>query len=295
MPVTTCQEPAFHEAGDMVQLIKSIDELRTLLHSTGYCRKNIGFVPTMGYLHKGHLELVERAKKLSDVVVVSIFVNPTQFGENEDFNVYPRDRDRDIKLLSEFAPLIIFAPTGTVMYPKGYCSWVDVECLENRLCGLRRPKHFRGVATVIAKLLNIITPDLMFMGEKDYQQVVILEKMISDLNFNTKIIRCATVREADGLAMSSRNQYLTPAERERAAVIYRSLVTAKKMFADGTAESSVIKSEIKAAIEDAGGVLDYVEVVDSLTLENIDKAVAGCRIVVAAFFGNTRLIDNIGL
>ncbi len=252
----------------------------------------IGFVPTMGYLHEGHLSLVKAAKKDCDTVVVSIFVNPSQFGPNEDLSQYPRDLDKDVQLLSELNVDYIFFPNKKEMYPDNHKTWINVEKITTILCGKSRPTHFRGVTTIVAKLLNIVNPDLMYMGEKDFQQIVVLEQMIRDLHFQTKIVRCPLIREIDGLAMSSRNKYLSPKGRKDALCLYKSLLLAKTEFENGRIISKKIKLKMKQLIESKNGNIDYIEFVDPETLESVPELKKGDRVLLAVKIENTRLIDN---
>ncbi len=270
----------------LVKTISQMMQISTKLKGT------IGFVPTMGYLHRGHLSLVETAKKNADIVIVSIFVNPTQFSPNEDLSQYPRDIDSDIKLLSELDVDYIFFPQESEMYPDGYKTWVNVDKITQVLCGKSRPTHFKGVTTIVAKLMNIVDPDLMYMGEKDFQQLVVLRQMAKDLNFKTEIIGCPIIREEDGLAMSSRNKYLSPAGRKNALCLHKVLLLAKKRFRQNITNSSKIITEMADLIENMEGVIDYIEVVDPDTLEHITELKKGCRILLAVIIENTRLIDN---
>jgi len=271
-------------------LINSIEEMSTI------CRQmigKVGFVPTMGFLHQGHLSLVKEAKRISDVIVVSIFVNPTQFGANEDLSNYPRNIERDIKLLTELDVDYIFFPTNEQMYPNDFKTWVNVDKITQVLCGRSRPTHFRGVTTIVTKLMNIIEPDFMFMGEKDFQQLVVLRQMVKDLNFKTKIVGCSIKRERDGLALSSRNKYLTKIGREKALCLNKSLLLAQKLFNENIQSSDEIISQMTDLIEDNEGVIDYIEAFDPNTLEHITNIVSGSRIALAIVIENTRLIDNI--
>ena len=276
-----------------VPIIDNKAEMRELI---SHIRKNnniIGFVPTMGYLHKGHLSLVQKAKEISDIVIVSIYVNPAQFSQGEDLSRYPRNIDHDLTLLKNLHTDYVFIPQEDKMYDPDHKTWVHVTELEDKLCGKSRKDHFRGVATIVLKLLNIVSTDLMFMGEKDYQQVVILEKMISDLDLPVKIIRCPTIREEDGLAMSSRNSYLSPEIRINATSLYQSLNHAKDMFHKGIPEVKEVIREMRIIIESKGGKIDYIEAFDSKILQQIDHLSKGSRIALAVFFDGTRLIDNI--
>lgn len=256
--------------------------------------KKIGFVPTMGALHEGHLSLVRQSKRDNDITVVSIFVNPTQFGPNEDYSRYPRRFDKDKELLEREGVDYIFYPNVSDMYPEGYETYVILEKLPNHLCGLSRPGHFKGVATVVTKLFNIVQPDVAYFGQKDYQQAQIIKKMVSDLNFPIEIVVMPIVREEDGLAMSSRNVYLSPDERKNAIVIYRSLQKAKELILSGEKNIEKVKDEMKKVIESVPSRIDYIEIVDPLTLESLDKIPDKGEVVVAVavFIGNARLIDN---
>ncbi|HPW25354.1 MAG TPA: pantoate--beta-alanine ligase [Candidatus Syntrophosphaera thermopropionivorans] len=277
-----------------MQIYKTIAETREALAGKAL-QKKIGFVPTMGALHKGHLSLVERCHSESDLTVVSIYVNPTQFGPQEDLNHYPRNLEKDIDLLRNYHVDIVFTPDDVQMYPEGYCTWVQVEGLSDILCGASRPGHFRGVATIVLKLMHIVNPKLMFMGMKDYQQIIVLEKMIEDLNLETKIVRCPIVREPDGLAMSSRNSYLTPDERQRATCLIKALKNAQKMVNEGHLDSSILISEAENIIKQSDGRIDYIKIVDGSTLQELPEVRSGSRMMLAVYIGNTRLIDNIEL
>ncbi|HOJ42115.1 MAG TPA: pantoate--beta-alanine ligase [Candidatus Syntrophosphaera thermopropionivorans] len=277
-----------------MQIYKTIAEIREALAGKAL-QKKIGFVPTMGALHKGHLSLVERCHSESDLTVVSIYVNPTQFGPQEDLNHYPRNLEKDIDLLRNYHVDIVFTPDDVQMYPEGYCTWVQVEGLSDILCGASRPGHFRGVATIVLKLMHIVNPKLMFMGMKDYQQIIVLEKMIEDLNLETKIVRCPIVREPDGLAMSSRNSYLTPDERQRATCLIKALKNAQQMVNEGYLDSSILISEAENIIKQSDGRIDYIKIVDGSTLQELPEVRSGSRMMLAVYIGNTRLIDNIEL
>lgn len=273
-------------------VINSINEMRSAVkRSDG----KIGFVPTMGFLHEGHLSLVEAAKKISDVVIVSIYVNPTQFGPEEDLEKYPRDFKRDLQLLADHKVDYVFFPDNEMMYPADYKSWVNVEEITEVLCGKSRKNHFRGVTTIVAKLMNIIQPDFLFLGEKDFQQLKVLQQMGKDLNFPTEIIGCPLIREQDGLAMSSRNKYLSSIERKNALCLYKSLLLAKQLFSSGIRDAKKILSEMRKLIESDLGVIDYIEIVDPVSLRSVQKADADSRVVLAVFIGKTRLIDNMNI
>ncbi len=246
----------------------------------------------MGYLHEGHLSLVRIARQKSDIAVVSIFVNPTQFGPHEDFKNYPRDLKRDMKILKREGVDIVFYPETKKMYPPDYRTYVEVEKLGKVLCGVARPHHFRGVTTVVLKLFNIIHPDIAVFGQKDYQQAVIIERMVKELNLDVKIVLGKTIREKDGLAMSSRNAYLSQEQRKNAVVIYQSLQWIRHVYQKGYTDRRKILKKISSMIEQEGGKVDYIEAVNKATLKSVYKLRKGTLIAVAAYFGKTRLIDN---
>ena len=252
----------------------------------------IGFVPTMGFLHEGHLSLVRASKKESDSTVVSIYVNPSQFGANEDLSSYPRNFDKDVELLADLEVDYVFFPSNEEMYPNGYKTWINTDEITNVLCGASRPTHFRGVTTIVAKFVQIIQPQLMFMGEKDFQQIVVLETMLKDLNFECKIRRCGIVRESDGLAMSSRNKYLNTDDRKKALCLSKSLKHANMIFKSGNNDTQHIKKKISQIIKKSKGEIDYIEIVDSNTLQPVGEIEKGNRILLAVKIGKTRLIDN---
>jgi len=255
--------------------------------------KRIGFVPTMGYLHEGHLALVRKARELADIVVVSIFINPTQFGPKEDLAKYPRDFDRDSNLLEQEKTDIIFFPDSKDMYPKGYTTYVQVRDLQNYLCGKSRTGHFVGVATVVAKLFNIVKPHFAVLGQKDYQQLKVIERMAQDLNMNLEIIGYPTVREQDGLAMSSRNTYLSPDERSRALLISASLAEAERLFRNGTRDAVLIQREVERILKSKEGIdIEYVSVANPETLEDVEQIQDKALVAIACHVGKTRLIDN---
>jgi pantoate--beta-alanine ligase len=257
--------------------------------------RTIGLVPTMGALHEGHLSLVREARRMCDIVVVSVFVNPTQFGPAEDFEHYPRDLTKDTALLTDYNVDYIFAPTAEEMYPKGFCTYVNVSGLSKLLEGESRPGHFRGVATVVSILLNTVRPDFAFFGQKDAQQSVIIRRMVKDLAFDTEIVVLPTVREDSGLAISSRNLYLAEQERESAAVIHHALAKAKESFKKGERHAAKLAEAVRSTIEtEPHARLGYVSVVDAETLETVEKIEdRPVLIAVAAYIGKTRLIDNI--
>jgi len=283
---------------NVLKRIHTIGEIRAIVRACKLEGKKLGFVPTMGALHQGHLSLVRAAKAKSDVVAVSIFVNPTQFGPNEDFSRYPRTLEKDCELLEQEGADVVFAPSAQEMYsseelPARAITWVTVEGLSERLCGKSRPAHFRGVATIVAKLLNIVEPELAFFGQKDAAQVAVIRRMVSDLNIPVQIEVCPIVREADGLALSSRNAYLSSDERKMALVLHASLQRAQKLFDDGERDAAkVAAAGKKAFIWQPGVKLDYFEIVDPETLEPVEAVNKPVLVAVAAFVGNTRLIDN---
>lgn len=276
--------------------ISSTDAMTALSKEARRAGKRIGFVPTMGALHAGHLSLVRAARARTDLVVVSIFVNPTQFGPNEDFGKYPRTLERDLKMLSSEKADCVFLPAVEEMYPAGAASWVTVDGLSERLDGRSRPGHFRGVTTIVSKLFNIVHPDSAFFGQKDAAQAAVIRKMVRDLNFDIEIVVCPIVRESDGLAMSSRNAYLSPNERKQAAALYRSLMRVQTLADQGEAASSRLIAAGKEIIgEDPEVRLDYFEIVNPDTLEPLPDISRGALVAVAAYLGSTRLIDNIVL
>jgi pantoate--beta-alanine ligase len=258
--------------------------------------KRLGFVPTMGALHAGHLSLVQAARSQCAAVAASVFVNPTQFGPNEDLSKYPRDLDRDRELLEKENVDLLFAPPAEEMYPAGAVTWVTVEGLSERLEGKSRPGHFRGVATIVSKLFNIIEPDRAYFGQKDAQQAVIIRKMARDLDLAVEVVVCPTVRESDGLALSSRNVYLNAEERKQALVLYRALCRVQSMVDLGERGAAKLReAAVQMFAEEKQVRLDYFEIVDKKTLQPVDDITAGALIVVAAYVGKTRLIDNISL
>jgi pantoate--beta-alanine ligase len=279
-----------------VQILKKIDETRTALRVAKAAHKRVGLVPTMGALHEGHLSLVRSAKAQCGVIAASIFVNPTQFGPNEDFSKYPRMFERDCDLLQKEGVDFVFAPSVEEMYPAGAITYVTVEGMSEKLCGKSRPGHFRGVTTVVAKLFTIVEPDIAFFGQKDAAQVAIIRRMAQDLNFPVEIVACPIVREPDGLAMSSRNAYLNPQQRQQALVLSRSLQQVQKAFAQGERDGpQLIVAGKNAFATEPGAWLDYLELVDPETLDPMDHVSSKALVAVAAFVGTTRLIDNVVL
>jgi pantoate--beta-alanine ligase len=277
-----------------MKILHTIEEMRTACRTARSGGKRLGFVPTMGALHEGHLSLVRAAKTSCDVVAASIFVNPTQFGPNEDLAKYPRTFDRDRELLEKAGVNLLFAPSAEEMYPAGATTWVTVEGLSGKLDGRSRPGHFRGVTTVVAKLFHIVEPDAAFFGQKDAAQVAIIRHMVRDLSLAVEIVACPIVREADGLAMSSRNAYLDLQQRKQAAVLHRALLRVKKSWKAGERDALKLLAEGREEIAEEKSVrLDYLEIVDPNTLDSVDTTTSGALVAVAAFVGPTRLIDNI--
>ena len=277
-----------------MKLVDNISRMATLARMYKKEGKSVGFVPTMGALHEGHLSLIRTAKKHTDVVVISIFVNPIQFGVTEDFDKYPRDIKRDEELARTTGADIIFYPPVSQMYPDGYSTFVFVEGLTDTLCGAFRPGHFKGVATVVAKLFGIVKPDIAYFGQKDAQQAVVIKKMAEDLNMGIEIKILPIIREEDGLAMSSRNAYLSEEERRDAIVLYRSLEKAEGMTKHGERDPKKIMKAITEMIcEVPSAKIDYVSIVDAKSLKNIDKISQEALIAIAVYIGKTRLIDNI--
>jgi pantoate--beta-alanine ligase len=275
-------------------IIETIKELKEVLRSNKKEGRSIGFVPTMGYLHEGHLSLIQAARKENDLVVISIFVNPTQFGAGEDLDSYPRDLDRDIQLSESAGADILFHPAVSEMYPEKYHTYVEVNDITNRLCGISRPTHFRGVATVVSKLFNILQPDKAYFGQKDAQQVAVIQKMVRDLNMNVEIIPCPIVREADGLAMSSRNTYLSPEQRQAALVLSKTLFAARGKIQQGCLDAAQLKSWMLQSIRsEPMANIDYVEIVNAFDLNEVRTIQGSILIALAVKFGKTRLIDNI--
>ncbi len=255
--------------------------------------KKIGFVPTMGYLHEGHLALVRKASELGDVIVVSIFVNPIQFGPQEDLAKYPRDFERDTALLEKEQTDIVFYPSAEEMYHHDFSTYVEVKKLQDFLCGKTRTGHFVGVATVVTKLFNIVKPHFAVFGQKDFQQLAVIEKMVRDLNMDIEIVGCPTVREKDGLAMSSRNTYLSSSERDKALLISKSLKKAENLFLEGERNTAVLKKEVEGVLLQKEGVnIEYIDICDVHTLEDLDTINNKAVLAIACRIGKTRLIDN---
>ncbi|OGX27384.1 MAG: pantoate--beta-alanine ligase [Omnitrophica WOR_2 bacterium RIFCSPHIGHO2_01_FULL_52_10] len=277
-----------------MRVVRSVRSIQQLIRKAKSAGKTIGFVPTMGALHDGHRSLLRRCHRENDLVVLSIFVNPKQFGPEEDFGKYPRREQADKKLAKKEKVDIMFVPTAEEMYPEGYLTYIEVERMTHVLCGKSRPGHFRGVTTVVGKLLNIVMPDVLYLGQKDAQQAAVVTRMARDLNFSVIVKICPTVREADGLAMSSRNEYLTVSQRKEAKVLYRSLREARQNVTAGNHSAMAIISKIRSRITRAGsGRIDYIECVDADTFTPLKRIQGKTMIVLAVWFGKTRLIDNI--
>lgn len=278
-----------------MEVITNINNIKTKIKNFKTNNQSIGFVPTMGYLHEGHLSLIKKAKSENDKVIVSIFVNPIQFGVNEDLSKYPRNLEKDIVACKSLGVDILFTPTENEMYPNGFSSFSEVTTLTNTLCGKSRPNHFRGVTTVVLKLLNITECTRAYFGQKDYQQYKIIDKMVKDLNINTTIVPCPILREKDGLAKSSRNVYLNEAERKAALCLNKSLTLAlKALKEEQITDASKVKSLIVTEIEkEPLAKIDYVEIVSQNNLESVSTIDENILIPIAVFIGKTRLIDNV--
>ena len=274
-----------------MKVIESIAEMRAVRKQLA---EPVGVVPTMGALHEGHLSLVRRARAENPTLLVTLFVNPAQFGPNEDFKTYPRDTERDLSLLEKEGTDIVFMPPTEEIYPPGFNSWVDIEGVTERLEEASRPGHFRGVATVVAKLFIITQPTKAYFGQKDAQQSVVLKKMVSELSMDLEMVILPTVREADGLAVSSRNVYLNAEERKAAAVLYRALKLAQQLWSDGERDAERIRRQMRELIKkEPLATIDYVSIADAETLEELDEVRAGALVSMAVKIGTTRLIDNI--
>lgn len=276
-----------------MKVLKTIDGVKKLRLKLP---EPVGFVPTMGYLHEGHLVLARRAKAENASVVVSIFVNPTQFGPQEDFKKYPRDPKRDLAMLEKEGVDVVFMPSVAEMYPKGFNSWVEVSRITERLEGASRAGHFRGVATVVAKLFNIVQPDRAYFGQKDAQQLIVIKKMVAELDMNLEIVAVPMVREPDGLAMSSRNTYLNSEERKAAVVLYQALTLAQKLWSGGEKDAKVIRQKMTELIQKQPlAHIDYISIADAETLDELDKVKPQALVSLAVRIGKTRLIDNVVL
>jgi pantoate--beta-alanine ligase len=276
-----------------MQVVGPIFEIRALRQKLS---GTVGFVPTMGYLHKGHLALVKQARIENSAVIVSIYVNPTQFGPREDFGAYPRDLNRDLELLRKEGADIVFVPSNDEMYPPEFSSWVDVEKVTERLEGASRPGHFRGVATVVAKLFNIVQPSRAYFGQKDAQQVIVIKRIVAGLNMGIEIVVVPTVRESNGLAMSSRNIYLSPKERQAAMILFKALTLARQLRRGGEKDAEEIRRQMTSLIQkEPLAQIDYVSIADAETLEELNLLDRPTVASLAVRIGKTRLIDNMPL
>ncbi len=276
-----------------MRIVKTIEEVRTLVKGWKAEGLSVGLVPTMGYLHEGHGSLIARARKENERVVVSIFVNPMQFGPGEDLESYPRDLEKDSAYCESLGADLIFHPEPEEMYTEGFCSYVDMSVLTEELCGLSRPVHFRGVCTVVNKLFNIVQPDRAYFGQKDAQQLAVIRRMVEDLNMDLEIVGCPIVREEDGLAKSSRNTYLSKEEREAARVLSRAVRLGEELVAAGERDAKKLVSEMAAVIEQEPlARIDYVKAVDGLSMQQIETVKLPMLVALAVFIGKTRLIDN---
>jgi pantoate--beta-alanine ligase len=277
-----------------MEIIKDSENMQNKILLLKRSSKTIGFVPTMGALHEGHLSLIKQAKKENQIVVVSIFVNPKQFGPNEDYNKYPRVHDQDISLCEKEFVDFLFLPQENTFYDTNHLTYVEVEDLSNLHCGKSRPGHFRGVTTVVAKLFNIIQPDKAYFGKKDFQQLVIIKKMVEDLSFPIEIIGCPIIRDFDGLALSSRNKYLSNEERKVALKISQSLIKAKEFILKNEKDSQFIYNKIFEELNSSEGIkIDYISIVDDKLLKPVKNISKNTVILIACFVGSTRLIDNL--
>lgn len=276
-----------------MKIVTTIQEAKEQIKEWKDQGLSVGLVPSMGYLHEGHASLMKAAVSQMDKVAVSVFVNPTQFGPNEDYDSYPRDLDHDIAICEEQGVDLIFHPSVEEMYGKNYNTYVTMETLGDELCGKSRPIHFRGVCTVVTKLFNILTPDKAFFGQKDAQQLAIIKRMVKDLNMNLEIVGCPIIREEDGLAKSSRNTYLSPEERQAALILSKTIFMGQKMVEEGERDVKTLLDAMKANIEtEPLARIDYVEVVDGETMQKVDRIEESVLVAMAVYIGNTRLIDN---
>ena len=276
-----------------MNLVKTINEVRQVVKQWKKEGKTVGFVPTMGYLHEGHASLIEKSVRENDKTVVSVFVNPMQFGPKEDLASYPRDIDRDCTLCEKMGADLVFNPEPEEMYDDGFCSYVDMSILTEKLCGLSRPVHFRGVQTVVTKLFNIVTPDRAYFGQKDAQQLAIIKRMVKDLNMDIEIVGCPIIREADGLAKSSRNTYLNAEQRQAALILSKSLAKGKALIENGERDAARVIKEITDNINSEPlAEIDYVKIVDALTMQCVERIENEILCAIAVKIGTTRLIDN---
>ena len=276
----------------MIQIATTVNEVREQVKAWKKEGLSVALVPTMGYLHEGHQSLIKRAVEENDRVVVSIFVNPMQFGPTEDLDSYPRDLEKDSALCEATGANLIFHPEPEEMYTDGFCSYVDMSVLTEELCGLSRPVHFRGVCTVVSKLFHIVTPDRAYFGQKDAQQLAIIKRMVRDLNFDIEIVGCPIVREEDGLAKSSRNTYLSPEERKAALILSKTVALGKELAKTEKDANKVVEAMKKNIETEPLAKIDYVEAVDALSMAPVEKLEGTCMLAMAVYIGKTRLIDN---
>lgn len=277
-----------------MEVAKTAEEVRAQVRAWRKEGLSVGLVPTMGYLHEGHKSLIDKAVEQNDRVVVSVFVNPIQFGPNEDLATYPRDFVRDCAVCENAGAALVFHPEKEEMYEEGFCTYVDMDGLTKGLCGKTRPTHFRGVCTVVSKLFHIVAPDRAYFGQKDAQQLAVIRRMVRDLNFDLEVVGCPIVREADGLAKSSRNTYLSPEERKAAVVLHRGLEKGEELLKNGEKDAAVVAGAVREVIESEPlARIDYVEVVDFDTIETVQKIEGTVLCAVAVYIGKTRLIDNV--
>ena len=276
-----------------MQIIHRVSEMQAWSESQRQAGKTVAFVPTMGFLHEGHLSLVREAKRCCDVVVVSIFVNPLQFNQQSDFAAYPRNDEQDRHFLTQLGTDVLFNPDGSEMYPEGFQAAVEIGTVSQPLCGASRPGHFRGVTTVVAKLFNMVKPHLALFGEKDFQQCVVIKRMVKDLNFDLEILAMPTIRELDGLAMSSRNARLSPAERQTSLCVSRALNKAAELVSQGERQAVPVLQAVQEIISSEEGIrLDYASLCDPDTLEEVTEVTQPTLLAIAAWVGDVRLIDN---
>ena len=276
-----------------ITIVASPDDVRRQVKEWRAQGLTVGLVPTMGYLHEGHQSLIKKSVEQNDKTVVSVFVNPIQFGPNEDLATYPRDLNRDATLCEETGADLIFHPEPSDMYADDFCTFVDMDRVTKNLCGKTRPTHFRGVCTVCSKLFHIVGPDRADFGQKDAQQLAVIRRMVRDLNFDLEIVGCPIIREEDGLAKSSRNTYLSPAEREAATVLHKALTKGEELIKDGETNATVVKEVIRATIDaEPLAEIDYVEAVDFDSIEPLDTIKGSVLVAIAVYIGSTRLIDN---
>ncbi|MCI5730933.1 MAG: pantoate--beta-alanine ligase [Eubacterium sp.] len=276
-----------------MQIVATVEEVRAQVRAWRQEGLSVGLVPTMGYLHEGHKSLIDKAVEQNDRVVVSVFVNPIQFGPGEDLATYPRDLDRDAALCENAGANLIFHPEPENMYFDDFCTYIDMDGLTKGLCGKTRPTHFRGVCTVVGKLFNIVQPDRAYFGQKDAQQLAVIRRMVRDLNFNLEIVGCPIIREEDGLAKSSRNTYLSPEERKAAVILHKGLTRGEELVNQGEKNANVVKAAIREVIESEPlAKIDYVEIVDFDNMKEIETLERPFLAAVAVYIGKTRLIDN---